>query len=435
MAIRVLTGLMLGVVHAGFAFAQQPDEMPPLSLAAPPKVPSVSVMPGVVVSQALQGPVEVPPAPLPIPVAPRVSPPSATPVAADPPAGAIRWWGRAEYLIWWPKQQPLIPLLTGNNRLLPDIGTPGTSVLIGNSNVDPVNVPGGKFSAGIELGGPNRLGIETNYFFLGTQTRIYTSAGFTPELWRFLGVPFLDLDSGQEQSFPLRQFESDGALQAQTSTRVAGWEALVTMNLFEMAGFRLQALAGYRDFLANEGLRIDVAGNRFVFDPVNFATLAERYVRTDEVLTSNVFRGGTLGTRTNIDIGPVFVEVDSKLSFGNVRQVVQRNGTTITNREGTPDPIRTSNALFVQSSNTGTFENNQYAVMPEAGMKLGFTYRAAKLFFGYNVLYLNQAVRPSDQLDRTVDLFNSATSNRPSPAIVVSDFWVQGVSFGFEMKY
>jgi len=440
MAMRAMTAWLLGVLHTGIALAQAPEEMPPLSLAPPPKAPSGSVMPGVVVSQALQSPVEPPPAPLPIPVPP---PPVLTePVTrvVDVPNTAIQWWARAEYLIWWPKQQPLIPLVTGNNDgFIPVIGSPGTAVLIGNSSVSTLNVPGGKYTMGAELGGPNRLGIEANYFSLGTQNSYYSSGGFGPDAYRFLAVPYIDPTTNQESAFNIRLFGPGGELQAFTSTRVTGWESLLSMNLYEMPGFRIQGLAGYRYFLANEGLLIKTISNDTVFNQ-DEQQVSRQTIRTDEVLTSNRFQGGTIGTRTNIDLGPAFFELDSKVSFGCVRQVVQRNGASIETTEGDPNPVSSANGLFVQSTNAGKFVNTQYAVMPEAGMKLGFTYRAAKLFFGYNVIYLNQAVRPSDQLDRTVDLNNLAfgfpsTSSRPSPAIVMSDFWVQGVSFGFELRY
>jgi len=442
MGIRTIAGVILGVLHAAVALAQSSEEMPPLSLAPPPKSPVGPVMPGVVVSQALQSPAEIPPAPLPIPVATPGLNSGQRVIAVDSARAPVRWWGNAEYLIWWPKQQPLIPLLTGNNDgFIPVVGSPGTAVLIGNSSVKTLNVPGGRFSLGANLGGQYNFGIEANYFFLGTQNSFYSSGGFPQEAYSFLGIPFVDPSSNQEDSYSLRTFRDGGSLNAFTSTRVTGWEALFSMSLYEMPGFRIQGLLGYRYFLANEGLQIQVSQNDTVFDQ-DFQLFNQSTLRYDEVNTSNRFHGGTLGTRTNIALGAAgFFELDSKISIGNVKQVVQRSGGNIVTTEGNANPVVTDNSgIFVQPSNAGKYVNTLYAFVPETGMKLGFNYGPAKVYFGYNVIYLSQAARPSDQLDRTLELNQLAngfpgTFNRPSNATVSNDFWVQGVSFGLELSY
>src|SRR4051812_44988760 len=67
MGIRSFAAVVLGVLHAGGAFAQTvpinlANDLPPLELADPPKIgPGGPAMPGVIVSHALQAPVETPP--------------------------------------------------------------------------------------------------------------------------------------------------------------------------------------------------------------------------------------------------------------------------------------------------------------------------------------------------------------------------------------
>lgn len=440
MGIRSLAAVVLGVSYAGGAFAQPlpppnlADEMPPLSLSAPPKVGlGGPAMPGIVVSQALQAPVEIPPL-LPIPVAPQtaVTVPGVQSTTASP-----RFWASIEYLMWWPKQQPLIPLLTGNNLgFTPTLDSPGTEVLIGEKSLRSINVPGGRFSLGANFG---QYGIETSYFFLGTQNHFFASASFDKDAYSLLAIPFVNAGSGEEDAFNLRsRFNDGGSMEVFTSTRVTGWEALASMSLYEMPRFRIQGLAGYRYFQLNEGLLIRTVSNDMIFDD-NVGLVNQRSVGFDEVTTSNTFHGGTVGTRTTVALGAAFFELDSKVSLGSVRQIVVRTGGTETSTDGGRQGTitTTSNAgLFVNATNAGRFASNRFAVLPETGMKLGVNYGAARLFFGYTVIYLNQAVRPSDQLDRTIDR-NEAPSplGRPSPAIVSSDFWVQGVSFGLELRY
>jgi len=444
MRMRVMAGILLGLAGAGSALAQPvpPPDLPPLGLSDPPRN-SPGAMPGVIVSHALQAPVEVPPPPLPIIPLPKVvAVPQSQFVELPVVGNTPRFWAAGEVLLWWPKQQTLIPIATGNNAgFFPILGMPGTVTLIGDQSVKAAETTGGRFTLGVSLGGSNNLGIEANYLSLSTQNRCYSTAPYGPDVYAFLGIPLVKPDTNLEDFVPIRAFDQTGDVQAFTSTRVAGWEALVSMDLYEMPKFRIQGLAGYRYFLANEGLLIQSSTDSQTFDP-RAGLVLRHSVSTDEVTTSNQFRGGTLGTRAIVNVGSLFFELDSKVSLGNCRQVVQRTGRTDATVDipGNPETTLSPGGVFVNPTNAGRYVSNVFAVLPETGMRIGYNFGAARLFFGYNVIYLNQSVRPADQLDRTIDLNSTLTGvpsplGRPSPAIVGTEFWVQGVSFGLELRY
>jgi hypothetical protein len=69
------------------------------------------------------------------------------------------------------------------------------------------------------------------------------------------------------------------------------------------------------------------------------------------------------------------------------------------------------------------------------GYRLG---RGFRLYLGYNVIWMNDILRPGEQIDRGIELpavGTTATTNRPAPIIVGTDFLIQGLNVGFEYRY
>jgi hypothetical protein len=97
-------------------------------------------------------------------------------------------------------------------------------------------------------------------------------------------------------------------------------------------------------------------------------------------------------------------------------------------------------------SNIGNFTRDQFAIVPEIGVNVGWHPTShLRLFVGYNFLYWSNVLRPGDQIDRVLDItqipnFNTNGTN-PSPQLrpVVPfkdvGFWAQGATFGLELKY
>jgi hypothetical protein len=84
-------------------------------------------------------------------------------------------------------------------------------------------------------------------------------------------------------------------------------------------------------------------------------------------------------------------------------------------------------------------------VLPEGQFRIGYKFRDRSRFYvGYNFLYLSDAVRPGDQIDRTISQAMVAAANggvaapaglRPQASFTRTDLWVQGINLGFEWNY
>jgi hypothetical protein len=137
----------------------------------------------------------------------------------------------------------------------------------------------------------------------------------------------------------------------------------------------------------------------------------------------------------------VSLELAGKLALGTNHERVSINGTTTISADGLTNPGTFPGGIFAQPSNIGTTARNQFAVIPEGQLRIGYQLRPHILAtVGYDVLYWNQVVRPGSQIDRSVNptqtlggaLVGPAS---PAPQFNRTDFWVQGMSFGLEFRY
>ena len=86
--------------------------------------------------------------------------------------------------------------------------------------------------------------------------------------------------------------------------------------------------------------------------------------------------------------------------------------------------------LLAQPSNSGEFENSEFAVMTEIGVNLEYSFPwRLKFNFGYTFMSWSDVARVLDQVDLGVD----PTQAQPRPSLPFSqtDFWAQGIQGGF----
>ena len=137
--------------------------------------------------------------------------------------------------------------------------------------------------------------------------------------------------------------------------------------------------------------------------------------------------------------GPFSVQLDTKVSLGRTVEVVRVSGQTVTVSEGFGGTATQwfPGGVFGQPSNSGRTVQSHFAVLPEGGLKLGYQLgERARFTVGYTVIYLSDAVRPGDQIDRAVDLNRVGDfGERPLPLFIRSDYWVQGVTLGLDWRY
>lgn len=442
----MLRGLICLLLLAGPVVGQmvpvRPIELPPLGLTPSPEL--VELPSGKPVSRPLQ-PVEfqelIPttePAKIEMKPTPRAELDLTESVR---PLG--RYWETFEYLLWWPRASSLPPLLLANRgQPMPILGGANTQMLIGGRSIDSPDISGGRFTLGLGLNESETAGLAVTYFFLGTRTveTAFTDVG-NPRP-RHLARPVVDAFSGDETAIPVAMpGEMNGRLEASSSIRATGWELNGFANLHASSHTRLNAIVGYRYFQLNEGLRIE----QFSLLPPRDGMPSTLANYADQFDTHNRFHGAQLGLQADLTRGPIFVEASGKVSFGQAVGVVRASGQTVTLSPGLPLPVQyIPNGVLGQTSNTGRVTRSAFAVLPEAGLRVGYRFRdRSRFFLGYNFLFLSEAVRPGEQIDRTIDpgqvpllgRANAVGTDRPVLLLNPTDFWVQGISFGLEYRY
>src|SRR5438067_2713099 len=403
----------------------------PAAEVAPPVLPG-----GTPVSKPLQ-PADTPPPAEPTPPAPKAE---AAPAKCEPPHGPLGGsWGGEELLLWWPKAHPLPPLVTASRLGGPPVlGRPDTVTLVGSHAIDNQDIAGGRFTQGFSLNAADTVGIEGIYFFLGTRTLGESVTDLGNLRYRSICLPFVNALTGQEDVVHVaRPGVSSALVTVTTTTRVQGAELNAVGNLVATDGVKINALAGYRFLQVHEGLRVE---QRWLTYPTGPDALRNLGMVADQFDGHNRFSGGQLGLSADLRRGVLFMELVGKVALGRSFEVVRIDGATNLITTGTnPLPLLRSypGGVYAQPTNMGRVTYSAFAVVPEAQYKVGLRFGDwGRFYVGYNFLYLSDAARPGDQIDRTINptqvqLLNPngvlAGIDRPRPAVVRSDFWVQGL--------
>jgi hypothetical protein len=102
----------------------------------------------------------------------------------------------------------------------------------------------------------------------------------------------------------------------------------------------------------------------------------------------NDFYGGQLGLRGRYQAGRFMADATLKVAVGAMRQNVDVFGSTRTNFFG-PPPVQTfAGGIFAEPTNIGSHSRAVVAVVPEAGISVGFRVTdRASIVLGYTFLY------------------------------------------------
>jgi hypothetical protein len=132
-----------------------------------------------------------------------------------------------------------------------------------------------------------------------------------------------------------------------------------------------------------------------------------------------------------------------RLGVGNTRQTVTINGQTTVSDPNDPPAQTLTGGLLAQTSNIGTYRQNEFTVVPEFNMNVGYQLTDhLRLKLGYTAIYWSNVVRAGDQISRDLnpnllpppaDPFSGAL--RPAFAFDTTDYWVQGINFGGEYRW
>jgi Putative beta barrel porin-7 (BBP7) len=356
-----------------------------------------------------------------------------------------RWTFSAEYLLWFTKSARFPALLStssaGSNGIL---GTGDSRVILGDGPFGDTLHHGGRFGFNRRIGGGDRWSLDGSVFFLGTSSEEFrATSGEFPVLAR----PFTNAN----QNIPFAQVLaapglSTGSAVVDFENMVWGAEMNLRRRLAAQACSRYDFLFGFRYLNVAEELSIRESFARTANSPPSIGVPSAMSGTVDDIFrTENHFYGGTVGLSRERRRGRWFTSLTGKVSLGQVEQEVTINGAqTVTFSNGATGQF--TGGLLAVPGNIGTYSQRKFAVVPELAFNVGVQLTPrCRAFIGYNFLYINSVLRPGQQIDPTIDVTRipnfpvaGVTAQPiPKPAVPLkdSDFFAQGVSFGFQWHW
>lgn len=341
----------------------------------------------------------------------------------------------AEALLWWFKGSPApTPLVTDG-----PIGAPGTRVFLGGQDVDTNPNAGFRLSAGYALG--ERWGLDTSVFYVppSSTSRGVSSSGQPGST--NLRIPFFDVTLPGENVTSLSSAgRFSGRATEELGNSLLGAELNVTMRAPMAGPWRVDLLGGFRYLRLRETYT-------FSTDSPSINLPLEVFTTKDEFDTTNNFFGAQLGARARGDWGSWFASGVVKVALGAMVQSVDIDGRVVSNDfnpvfgVGTPQTF--VGGYFAQPTNMGNHTRSRFAVVPEAGLSVGYRLTPwMAIVAGYTFLYVSDVVRAPQQINRNINptgrpAFADSGSGPAAPtfAFTSSDFWAQGLNVGLALRY
>ena len=274
-------------------------------------------------------------------------------------------------------------------------------------------------AGGVWLDAAHTHGFDAGFYYLaegGNRAAVLSNT-----------VPLI-LPTADGRGFPLAdpaRGYSAGAYQVGLNTRFASADVNYRERLLCGPNGRLDGLVGYRyghvgeDFTAF-GKRLGPGG-----EVVRFR---------DDVEATNHFHGGQVGLAGEAWAGRWFLGATGKVAFGTVFTDTELNGKFRVN--GAVPAV----GFYARPGLNGPRDATHTAVMPTTALTFGRQLGDhARVFVGYNFLYLSTVTRGTDVIDPTPPVGPDphavlpVANNRRDAS--TSDFWAQSLSLGMEWRY
>ena len=349
--------------------------------------------------------------------------------------GCLGVYGSVEYLMWWEKGD-FVPALINSSpdgTTSENTGVVGFSTArFGDENLGTDMLNGFRVTLGTWLNG-DHTGIIGRYFDTDEN-----DATFTADSNRFprLGRPFFNVFTDEEDAL-LLGFPGEFSGNATASFRSQSQGAEIDIRKLYTCGgnYRVDVIYGYRYMGIDESLRID---NSLLFLDTTSIQAGTQVEQFDLFDIENEFHGGELGFMGHSIQGCWAFDFIAKVALGNTTQRTRISGQTVST-PATGSAVTVNGGLLTQASNIGSYEDNQFTVIPEftASASYALTYNL-DVSIGYTMLYVNHVARPSNAIDRSVNLTQQTTLDgelRPIFAGNDSHYMIQGLNFGLNFRY
>jgi hypothetical protein len=370
-------------------------------------------------------------------------------------------WAQFDYLMWWQRGMNVPPLLTTSSAASAGVlFRNDTTALIGNEDLLTDRMNGGRIRFGWWFANCPKLGIEGEYFGFKTQHFDQNiQSGGTPVLAR----PFFNVaatDNTGATSVPSRQ---DSQIIASPNISSGNFRTSAFSTL-DGAAVRFRRMlccgtdCGYSPFCCTPvptQSRIDLTlGWRFMqlqegldlVERTNEAGTNPRvsYDINDSFRTRNQFNGGEVGFLWSQRRGYFTLDALMRCGIGNTRQEVSINGSTVISQNGTAGPVQ-NGGFLAQSSNSGTHVREQFGLIPEFGLNLGYALTQNWNFrVGYSFIYWSNVVRPGEHIDLDINpnFFPASgtttfagDTRKPDFNFNETSYWVHGLNLGAEYRW
>jgi hypothetical protein len=356
----------------------------------------------------------------------------------------------ADYLYWWITRAPSGGALVTASRNPGDrgiLGTPTTGVLFGDdrTNFDALN--GVRFNALAQINGC--WGVSVTGFWLEQKDLpfLFGSSGVatSPTIAR----PYQDATTKASSSLVVAGPGMQGGVHDDVSSELWGLDANAVYTLVEQDQFRIGLLGGVRYFDLDENLTLTSnsvsLSSGFFFNnvavPPNSSVL-----RRDLFYTRNHFYGGQIGTEIEGQLGPFILGMVTKLALGATQEFLDTSGASTLYLPGAIRPsAQAVGGVYVQGTNLVSQVRTRFAVVPEINLCVGaHVSDHVFVFAGYNLIYMSETLRASDQVDRNINSSLLAAPNfvtRLGPAYPVpqfhttTDFFAHGANVGIGIRF
>jgi hypothetical protein len=411
--------------------------------------------------QPMAYPAQTPPAACPEPIP--LGPPALNeglptqPIGDDLPSGGVEnAWDKenpclfppklhmdSDLLFWFTKVRSLPTLVTSgslSDQFPGALGQPNTHALVSGSTADQSFHVGYRFSALYDLCDDRVWSVQAGGFILentdpGTSVSSPGAVGSS-----VIARPFFNGNTNVQDSDPIAVPGAlSGTILIQQPQRLYGADANLYWNYFSQDAFTTTGslLVGARYISLDEKLLIGES----LQDLPGLGQPGNSYLLHENFTTHNRFYGGQVGAVYATCCGNFTFQVLGKLGFGTNEETVEINGNArITEASGAVFAAA-NRALLVQPSNTGRFRRNEFSVVPEFNFKTDYAFNDhIRLGVGYDFLAWSRVLRPSDQVDPTVNIqpiqsIGQVGLARPLVPLRQSDFWVQGLSLNLEFSF
>jgi hypothetical protein len=339
-----------------------------------------------------------------------------------------RFYGSAEYLLWWFDGMHTPPLVTGSPAGTPQaqagvLGQPNTQVLFGDGDILGGSRDGLRFTAGAWINDYQDIAVEGDIFYFKTESVGFsaTGTGGVPILARpfFNMVPLDGLgdvlppaEDAELVSFP-GIAEGTVSVDTRSEFRGAGLRLRGALCCKELGGVansynactpavgpvavsRIDVIGGYRYLSLDERILIrENLRSLLSTDPGTFDI-------QDRFDTSNEFHGGDLGFVWEWESSQWSLELLSKMAIGRTNQRVNVRGQTTVGDAGAS--FTEQGGLLALRSNIGSYQRDVFTVVPELGVTVGYKITPRlRATAGYTLLYWSRVARPGDHIDLDVN--------------------------------